>query len=281
VACGLVLEPSVRDMIERAPEIARSIEEKLRPVKESLGTIQEASKQIGNLTQVGEPTPGVAAPPASPLAPALLETVPEFIIQTIFVLILTLFTLSSRNLYRKRIILLPKKGLGFAVAGAFTLAGIQEPLLWGLIFAVANYIPYIGPIGTMLACGLVQLVTADTLSAALIAPGIMFVLNQIESDLITPWFVSRKIAVSSLAVFLAVALLTWLWGVFASFIAVPMLILFNAIARHVPSLEPLAYLLSGEHSDSRQQAIAARTGLSVENEPPLPWWRRLAHRLGS
>jgi predicted PurR-regulated permease PerM len=247
--------------------------------------------------------------PAPTLTPALLETVPEFILQTIFVLILTLFTLSSRNIYRKRIILLPAKretrlrvarilsevsnqvseyllaitiiniGLGLAVAGAFALAGIQEPLLWGLIFAVANYIPYIGPIGTMIACGLVQLVTADTLSAALIAPGIMFALNQIESDLITPWFVSRKIQVSSLAVFLAVALLTWLWGVFASFVAVPMLILFNAIARHVPALEPLAYLLSGERTDSRQQAIAARMSLSAESETEIPWWRRLA-RLG-
>jgi predicted PurR-regulated permease PerM len=311
VACAFVLEPSVRDMIERAPEIARSIEDKLRPIKESLGSIQEASKQFENLTQVSESAPVTVAPAPNPLAPAFLENVPEFILQTIFVLILTLFTLSSRNIYRKRIILLPKKresrlriarvlsevsnqvseyllaitiiniGLGLAVAGAFALAGIQEPLLWGLVFAVANYIPYIGPIGTMLACGLVQLVTADTLSAALIAPGIMFAFNQIESDLITPWFVSRKIAVSSLAVFLAVALLTWLWGVFASFIAVPMLILFNAIARHVPALEPIAYLLSGEHSDSRQQAIAARTGLDAENETAIPWWRRLAHRFSS
>jgi predicted PurR-regulated permease PerM len=308
VACAFVLEPSVRDMVERAPEIARSIEDRLRPVKESLGTIQEASKQLENLTQVGEGNAATVAP-APTLTPALLETVPEFILQTIFVLILTLFTLSSRNIYRKRIILLPAKretrlrvarilsevsnqvseyllaitiiniGLGLAVAGAFALAGIQEPLLWGLIFAVANYIPYIGPIGTMIACGLVQLVTADTLSAALIAPGIMFALNQIESDLITPWFVSRKIQVSSLAVFLAVALLTWLWGVFASFVAVPMLILFNAIARHVPALEPLAYLLSGERTDSRQQAIAARMSLSAESETEIPWWRRLA-RLG-
>jgi predicted PurR-regulated permease PerM len=308
VACALVLEPSVRDMIERAPEIARSIEEKLRPIKESLGTIKEASAQLENLTQVGEPA-RVAAPVAAPLAPVLLETVPEFLVQTVFVLILTLFALSSRNIYRKRIILLsPKRetrlrvarilsevsnqvseylfavtiiniGLGLAVATAFTIAGIQEPLLWGVVFALANYIPYVGPIGTMLACGLVQMVTADSLGAALIAPGIMFALNQIESDLITPWFVSRKIAVSSLAVFLAVALITWLWGVFASFVAVPMLILFNATARHVPALEPIAYLLSGENSDSRQQANAARTGLSADAEPVDAWWRRVAHPL--
>jgi predicted PurR-regulated permease PerM len=310
VSCALVLEPSVRDMIERAPEIANAVEEKLRPVKESLGTIQQASKELENLTQVGDAPAAVAAPAAAPLTPALLESVPEFLLQAIFVLILTLFALSSRNVYRKRIILLSHKretrlriarimsevsnqvseyllaitviniGLGLAVATAFTIAGIDEPLLWGLIFAVANYIPYVGPIGTMLACGVVQIVTADSLGAALIGPGIMFVLNQIESDLVTPWFVSRKISVSSLAVLLTVAIITWLWGVFASFVAVPMLILFNAIARHVPTLEPIAYLLSGEHNDSRQQAVASRRGLRVdEPEPVSPWWQRITHPL--
>ena len=311
VAAAFVVEPSVTDMIQRAPEISRSIEQKIRPMKESLGLIERASKQIENLTQVGDTRPAAAPPPAptASLAPVLLESVPEILAQTVFVFVLTLFALSSRTLFRKRIIMLSKRretrlrvarimsevsnqvseyllaitviniGLGLATAAAFAIAGIQGALLWGLIFALANYIPYVGPIGTMLACGLVQIVTVDSLSAALLAPGIMFVLNQIESDLVTPWFVSRKLSVSSLAVFLAVAILTWLWGVAASFVAVPLLILFNAIARHVPSLEPIAYLLSGDNFDSRVQATATRVSIGPPPAPPIPWWRRALHRL--
>lgn len=304
VACAFIVEPSITDMIDRAPQIARQVEEKLRPVRESLDTIQEAGKQLDTLTQVGGPAPAAAA--GTGLTPTLLQTLPNFLAQAAFVFILTLFVLSGRHIYRKRLIMLsPKRetrlrvarilnhvtdqvseyllaitliniGLGCATSIAFMIFGISDPLLWGVIFAIANYIPYLGPTGTMVICGLVQLVSAATIGEALIAPGIMFVLNLIESNIVTPWFVSRRIAVSALAVFLAVALLIWLWGVAASFVAVPILILFNAIARHVPALEPIAYMLSGEERDSRQEA-AERSDLAHAPEPVVTerWWRRI------
>lgn len=305
VACAFIVEPSITDMIDRAPQIARQVEEKLQPVRESLDTIQEAGKQLDTLTQVGGPAPAAAAA-GSGLTPTLLQTVPNFLAQAAFVFILTLFALSGRHIYRKRLIMLsPKRetrlrvarilnhvtdqvseyllaitliniGLGCATSIAFMIFGISDPLLWGVIFAIANYIPYLGPTGTMVICGVVQLVSTATIGEALLAPGIMFGLNLIESNIVTPWFVSRRIAVSSLAVFLAVALLIWLWGVAASFVAVPILILFNAIARHVPALEPIAYMLSGEERDSRQEA-AARSDLAHAPEPVVTerWWRRM------
>lgn len=309
VACGFIVEPSITDLIDRAPQIARQVEEKLRPVKESLETIKEAGEQLNTLTQGGD-APAVAAAPGTAIAPALLQTVPDFLAQAAFVFILTLFALSGRHVYRKRLIMLsPKRetrlrvarilnhvtdqvseyllaitliniGLGCATAIAFMIFGISDPLLWGVIFAIANYIPYLGPTGTMVVCGLVQLVSTATIGEALLAPGIMFVLNLIESNIVTPWFVSRRIAVSSLAVFLAVALLIWLWGVAASFVAVPILILFNAVARQVPALEPIAYMLSGEERDSRQEA-AARSEIIHAPVPVVvqPWWRRLLKRI--
>jgi predicted PurR-regulated permease PerM len=169
-------------------------------------------------------------------------------------------------------------GLGAATALAFWAAGIPYALVWGFVFAVANFIPYIGPTGTMILCGVVGLATANTLFEAALGPIIMFVLNLIESNLVTPWLVSRRVAVSSIAIFLTVTFFLWLWGAFAAIVAVPLLILFSAVARHVPGLEPIAVLLLAEHESSNEVTETPRSRFFAEQEEngkdqKVPWWK--------
>ena len=166
-------------------------------------------------------------------------------------------------------------GLGGATAIAFAVAGVPYALVWGFVFAVANFVPYIGPTGTMILCGVVQLATANTLIEAAVPPLIMFVLNQIESSLVTPWLVSRRVAVSSLAIFLTVTIFLWLWGPLAAIVAVPLLILFSAVSRHVPGLEPFAVLLLAEHEDSLEVTDTARARFFAKEEEAKkrPWWK--------
>jgi hypothetical protein len=104
----------------------------------------------------------------------------------------------------------------------------------------------------------------------------------IESTLVTPWLVSRRVAVSSLGVFLTVAMFGWLSGPFAAIVAVPILILFSAVARHVPGLEPLAILLLAEnetHFEGKKTGIeklfAAELALEETTAKRGAWWRRL------
>jgi predicted PurR-regulated permease PerM len=166
--------------------------------------------------------------------------------------------------------------LGAATALAFWIAGVPYALVWGFVFAVANFVPYIGPTGTMILCGVVQLVTGNTLIDAIVPPLIMFVLNFIESNLATPFLVSRRVAVSSLAIFVTVTVFLWLWGALAAIVAVPLLILFNAIARHVPGLEPVAVLLLSEGEPSNEVTETARAKFfadAAELEGKAPWWK--------
>jgi predicted PurR-regulated permease PerM len=171
-------------------------------------------------------------------------------------------------------------GVALAVTLAFTLLGVPYPAVWGLVFGVASYIPYVGPTATIALCAITQLVSASTAAEALVAPLALLVINFIESSFVTPWLVSRRIAVSSLAVFLTVALFAWLSGPFAAIVAVPILILFSAIARHVPGLEPLAILLLAENETTleskktgQQKLFAYEKSIGQGAATRRLWWR--------
>jgi predicted PurR-regulated permease PerM len=149
-------------------------------------------------------------------------------------------------------------------------------------FGLASYVPNVGPTVTIAFCALTQLVAAPSLGEALVAPMVLVFINFIESTFVTPWLVSRRIAVSSLGVFLTVALFGWLSGPFAAVVAVPVLILFAAIARHVPGLEPIALLLLSESETNldgkktgMDKLVAAELALSEPAGDRVVWWRRL------
>lgn len=276
-----MVAPSVSEWIKRAPEIAQTIEQKSRPLKEWLSTVQSATAKLEEVTQVqGDPNTTVV--PVQSSGGGVLEVSTQILGQTLYALALALFLIAARETYRKRLILLPSQrenrlrvarimnetltqvsnylftmtliniGVGVTTAITFLFLGVPYAIAWGFLFGVASFIPYIGPTITIALCAVAQLVIAPSLEGAIAAPVALLVINFIESNFVTPWLLSRRLEVSSLAVFLAVAGLAWLWGPFAAILAVPMLIAFVAVARHVPGLEPWAVLLLAD-SDPRSE----------------------------
>src|SRR3546814_13184437 len=53
-------------------------------------------------------------------------------------------------------------GLGGATAAAMAMLGLPDPLLWGVLAAILNFIPYAGPILTVGAILLASVVTFST-----------------------------------------------------------------------------------------------------------------------
>jgi len=99
----MALAPGVSDWMKRAPEISRSIERKLEPVKQWLVSFQTASSQLDKITDVAPPagaTTVVAAPNAGE---SFLETAPTVLGQFVYVVVLAIFLIASRKVYRKRI----------------------------------------------------------------------------------------------------------------------------------------------------------------------------------
>jgi predicted PurR-regulated permease PerM len=123
--------------------------------------------------------------------------------------------------------------LGLVTAGMLYLIGFPNPITFGLLTVLMNYIPYIGPaiIAIVLAC--VGLVAMPSLAQAALAPALFVAIATIEGHFLTPSLVGRRLTLSPFVVFLALAFWTWLWGPVGAFLAVPLVIVSLVVLGHL------------------------------------------------
>ena len=127
--------------------------------------------------------------------------------------------------------------LGLTTVCLTWLVGLPNPLLWGVLAAVLNYIPYIGPAIVVGTLGVVGLLTYTTLTEAAMAPLIYIAIVTVEGHFLTPALMGRRLELNPFAVFLAIAFCTWLWGPVGAFLAVPLLMSLTVALGHAFSEE--------------------------------------------
>ena len=136
--------------------------------------------------------------------------------------------------------------LGVAVGLTMWAWGMPSPVLFGLAAFLLNYVPYLGSVGGVIIATLVALFVFDDLFTPLMVGGSYLLLTSVEGQLITPYFVSRKLQLNTVVVFLTVALWAWLWSVTGMIVAVPILVVMRVLADHIPGLEKFGNFLAGE-----------------------------------
>ena len=135
-------------------------------------------------------------------------------------------------------------GLGVAVSGAMWLLGMPNPLLWLVVAAVFNYLPYAGAIAGTVAAFLVALLTFDSFGQALLVPIVYYALTTFEGSVVTPYFVGRRLQINTVSVFVFVAFAFWVLGIWGALMAVPILVVVKEICENVPGGENIANFLS-------------------------------------
>jgi predicted PurR-regulated permease PerM len=122
------------------------------------------------------------------------------------------------------------------------LLGMPNPALWGVLAAVLNFIPYIGPAITVAILTVVALVTFAGVTHPLLVVGGYVALAAVEGHIVEPVFLGRRLNLNPIVVLLAVWLGGWLWGVAGVLLALPMLLAVKVILRR--SLTRRAHALS-------------------------------------
>jgi predicted PurR-regulated permease PerM len=120
-------------------------------------------------------------------------------------------------------------GLGACTAIALKILGVEDALLWGVLAALLNFIPYVGSVigfGILSLAGLTQY---GMQGLALGPPLTYLVLNLIESQYVTPTVLGRKMRLNPLVVVLWLVIWGWLWGAFGVLLAVPLLVCIKLI----------------------------------------------------
>jgi predicted PurR-regulated permease PerM len=136
--------------------------------------------------------------------------------------------------------------LGITTFFVMSMLGVADPLLWGVLAAVLNFAPYLGPFVLILLLTVVGFVEFDSIEQILLVPAAFIVLNIIESQLVTPMALGKRFNMNPLLVVIWMFVLGWMWGAVGVLIAIPLLVCLKIIASHFELLPYWRILLSAD-----------------------------------
>lgn len=135
--------------------------------------------------------------------------------------------------------------VGVATGSVMWACGVANPVLWGAVAFVLNFVPILGAM-----VGLVVFLMASVLSLgvtwwALLPVGLYFAIHVIEGEFATPMFLARRFTINPVALILALIFWYWMWGVAGAILAVPLLAITKIVCDDLRPLRALGHLLEG------------------------------------
>jgi predicted PurR-regulated permease PerM len=280
---GYLVSGPVADLITNAPSIGREVTERLSELRKPFDHLLRISSQVDHMAEATE-EPGVqkvvvAQPGIISRAAGTLMSVATSIAVTF---VLSLFLLASGTMFYEKIVqsftrLTDKKralrvvydvereisrylftialinfGLGVAVGLGLWAIGLPNPFVWGIAAGLLNFLPYVGAILTIFGVAAISLVSFDTFSYALLAPAFVLLCNIIEGHAVTPFVVGRRLELNAVAIFIAVAFWSWLWGIVGALIAVPLLVAIKVFCDHFEGLNRVGNFLSAQQAATEE-----------------------------
>lgn len=137
-------------------------------------------------------------------------------------------------------------GLGVVIGLTMWLLGMPNPVLWGVLAWLFNYVPYVGAIAGATAAGLVAFGAFDD-ARVLLVPTLYFVWTTIEGNVVTPQVLGKRLNLNAPVIIVWLLLLGWLWGIPGVLLAVPLLAAFKILCDHVEVLAPFGKFLVEEN----------------------------------
>jgi predicted PurR-regulated permease PerM len=254
---GLITSP-VMEWSNRLPQLGAQLKEKLHVFDRPIALWHELQIMVGSPTTATD----FQVPKFDWVQPTIEFLTPTFTEFLLFFATLILFIASWRDLRRALIltfgdhdarlrtlrilneieehlgnylltVTMINIGVGIATGVACLLAHMPNPAGLGALAATLNFIPIIGPVAMFVVLLLVGIIALPTLSAGLVAPLAFVAIAFMEGHFITPTIIGRRLALNALAVFIALAFWTWLWGPMGSFLSSPLLIVGLILKEHL------------------------------------------------
>ncbi len=133
--------------------------------------------------------------------------------------------------------------VGIATWLAFRWMGVHHAPMWGVAAGVFNSIPYFGPVIVAGATAVAAFLQFDTLAMAIYVSGVSVVITSLEGWLLTPWLTSRAARTNEVAMFVGLIFWSFVWGIWGTLLAVPMLVVVKAFCDRIEDLKPIGELL--------------------------------------
>lgn len=260
---ALIAVPAM-EWSSRLPELGAQLREKAHLFDRPLALLKELQTMVGG----SDGLPSFPLPKVEWVQPTLEFLSPTFAEFLLFFATLILFIASWRDLRRALIMNFGERdarlrtlrilneievhlgnylltvtvinvGVGIATGIVCAITGMPNPAGLGALAAALNFIPIIGPIAMFVVLVVVGLVAFPTMGGGLMAALAFGGITFIEGHFVTPTIIGRRLALNALAVFIALAFWTWLWGPMGAFLSSPLLIVGLILKEHlIPENSP-------------------------------------------
>jgi predicted PurR-regulated permease PerM len=257
-AITFLVSGPIAEWIRKGPEYVALIGAKFEALEQSV----PALRIVGDAIAKG--TAGVAAGVS---VASILEPVVSFVTPAIGELLIffatLFFFLVSRNELRRDLVLLFEEQearlralrilndiehaltrylgtvtlinivLGVVTGLGAYLLGLPNPVLFGVLAYVTNYMPYVGPAFMLVVLFVTGAISFPGFAEALVAPALFLAVATVEGHFITPNIVGQRFTLNPFAVFLSLAFWTWAWGPVGTFLSVPFLMIAIVVLNHL------------------------------------------------
>ncbi len=259
----------------RLPQVVPRVEAQMVALTRPIGALQkfiQRAEQAGGAAPKAQP---VAVVNDSSLGSTLFEGTRVVLDGVVTTIVVLYFLLVAGDTFLRRLVeLLPKfsdkkhaveisqqieadisaylvtitimnAAVGIATAVTMWACGLGDPVLWGAVAFLLNYIPIVGPLVATVIFFVAGLVIFDDAYSAFLPPAVYFVIHLIEGETLTPMLVARRFTLNPVLVILSIVFWFWMWGVPGVVLAVPMLAITKIICDGVRPLMPLGHFLGG------------------------------------
>lgn len=257
------LSEPAKQWIQEAPRSLQQLHLRIYPLKKPIEDIREATEAVQKMGQV-ERRGVTSVVVEDNHFPTLVLTETRVALTGVFLTLIMLFFVLGwgRHFYRQLVIALPgftsqrqvaaivnemqqsvasylatitviNLILGAVVALVLKFMGMPNPILWGVMTGLLNFIPYLGPALTAFVLTIVALMSFPTLGEAFAIPAVFLLITSIEGYFITPMAVGSRLALNPLVIFVALLFWFWIWGIIGGLLTVPILVCFKIILEEV------------------------------------------------
>jgi predicted PurR-regulated permease PerM len=254
---GLIASP-LMEWSSRLPELGAMLKEKLHVFDRPLALWQQLQIMLGGPDTLAT----FQMPKFDWVQPTLEFLSPTFAEFLLFIATLILFIASWKDLRRALIMTFGDRiarlrtlriineieehlgnyllmvtminvGVGVLTGIICALTGMPNPAGLGALAATLNFIPIIGPVAMFVVLIGVGIIAYPSIGAGLAAPMAFAAMTFLEGHFVTPTIIGRRLELNALAVFMALAFWTWLWGPMGAFLSSPLLIVGLILKEHL------------------------------------------------
>ncbi|MGP0090323.1 MAG: AI-2E family transporter [Xanthobacteraceae bacterium] len=275
VGLGTAISGPAGTWAAKLPEGVPRLQERLSFMQEPINTLQRFLHQVEDFGGA-EPSPNAAAAAQGPtLLTKLFNGTRNFASGFFTTVLFLFFLLVSGDIFLHRLVeILPRFGskrqvveisqqienditaylvtitimnaaVGIATAMAMWLTGVGDPILWGTVAFLLNYVPILGAALGVLIFLLAGLLTIEPLWQALLPAGLYIGFHLIEGETVTPMLLARRFTLNPVLVIISLVFWFWMWGIPGVILSVPMLAITKIICDRIRPLAAFGHFLEG------------------------------------